>query len=97
MIIYQDIDEPLDPPRCRRLIRRILAEGSVRFSKHALEEMVNDDLSEMDIVNVLRGGFPGPGELENGSWRYCVRAQRIAVVVAFRSEASLVGVTAWRF
>jgi hypothetical protein len=97
MIIYQDIDEPLDPPNCRRLIRRILSEGSVRFSKHALEEIAKDDLAEIDIVNVLRGGFPGPGEFENGSWRYCVKAQRIAVVVAFRSEASLVVVTAWRF
>ena len=88
--------EPLDTPACRRLIRRILSQGSVRFSKHALEEIAADDLAEIDIVNVLRGGFPGPAELENGSWRYCVKAQHIAVVIAFRSPTSLV-VTAWRF
>jgi hypothetical protein len=59
--------------------------------------MEKDALSEIDITNVLRGGVVDPAEFETGSWRYRVRTQRIAVVIAFRSEESLVVVTAWRF
>jgi hypothetical protein len=91
------LDEPLEPSVARRLIRSILAVGSVRFSRHALEEMAKDALAEVDIVNVLRGGVVDPGELENGSWRYRARTQPIAVIASFRSETSLVVVTAWRF
>lgn len=91
------LDEPLDPPAARPLIRSILSDGSVSFSRHALEEIENDALSEVDVTNVLRGGTVDPAEFENGSWRYRVRTQRIGVVIAFRSETSLVVVTAWRF
>ena len=34
--------------------------------------------------------------LENGTWRYRVRGGRITIVVAFRSEDTLVVITAWR-
>jgi hypothetical protein len=37
-----------------------------------------------------------PGEIERGTWRYRVRERDVCVVVAFRSEARLVIVTAWR-
>ena len=88
---------PLDPPAARELIRSILSNGSVNFSRHALQEMAKDLLAEVDIINVLRGGVVDQGEFENGSWRYSVRTQRINVVIAFRSEVCLVVVTAWRF
>lgn len=91
------MDEPFDEMQCRQLIRRILKDGSLGFSTHAHEEMEKDGLAEIDVVNVLRGSFPGPGEFENGSWRYRVQTRQIAVVVAFRSETYLRVVTAWRF
>ena len=91
------MDEPLEAHPCRRLIREILENGGVIFSAHALEEMAKDDLSEIDIVNVLRGAMPSPGEYENGSWRYRVATPTMAIIVAFRSEEKLVVVTAWRF
>ena len=90
------MDEPLDRPRAKELIRGILATGETRFSKHALEEMAKDNLTTVDCVNVLRGGVVVPGEFEKGSWRYRVRTARMTVVVAFRSEHRLVVVTAWR-
>jgi len=65
-------------------------------SRHALVEMEKDDLTLVDCVNVLRGGFPDPAEWENGSWRYRVRTPRMCVVIAFRSEQELVIVTTWR-
>lgn len=58
--------------------------------------MAERDLSEIDVKNVLRGGVVDPGEYENCRWTYQIRTQRMAVVVAFRSETELVVVTAWR-
>ena len=89
-------NEPLDPPKAKDLIRAILESGEVRASNHALDEMAKDDLTMVDCVNILRGGWVEPAEFEKGTWRYRVRTQRICVVVAFRSEAKLVIVTAWR-
>jgi hypothetical protein len=88
--------EPLSPPAARALIRQVVEHGSVRFSGHARQEMAADTLVEDDVVAVLRGGIVEPAELERGTWRYRIRAGRIYVVVAFRSEVLLVVVTAWR-
>jgi hypothetical protein len=88
--------EPLSPPAARKLIRAILAEGTVNFSVHGRKEMADDHLTEIDVVNVLRGGVVEPAEWEQGSWRYRVRTARMVVVIAFRSETMLVAVTAWR-
>lgn len=91
------LEEPFSPAKARWLIREIIENGSLSFSRHAEEEMVKDELTMVDTTNVLRGGVVDPGEFENGSWRYRVRTARIAVIVAFRSEAELRVVTAWRF
>jgi len=90
------LKEPLEPNRARRLIRDILAKGSVSFSGHSEKAPADDDLSTVDAVNVLRGGAVEPAEFENGSWRYRVRTRRMAVVIVFRSESEIAVVTAWR-
>lgn len=87
---------PFTPVAARSLIRRILEEGRVVFSKHARQEMQNDELTAVDINNVLRAGIIDEPEYENGSWRYKVWTLRITVVVALRSQAELVVVTTWR-
>ena len=73
-----------------------MATGRVVFSRHALEEMAKDRLSDGDVAAVLRGGVVEPAELERGSWRYRMRAGPVYVVVTFRSETEIVVVTAWR-
>jgi hypothetical protein len=88
--------ESLSVPDARRLIREVLRSGSVALSRHAEAEVAKDNLTMVDVTNVLRGGVVDPAEFENGSWRYRVRTARIAVVVAFRSETELRVVTAWR-
>jgi hypothetical protein len=88
--------EPLAPPAARKLVQQIVAVGRVVFSRHALDEMANDRLSDGDAAAVLRGGIVEPAELERGSWRYRMRAGRVYVVVTFRSETELVVVTVWR-
>ena len=89
--------EPFDSAKTRELIRSILEDGVLVFSKHAHEEMEKDDLLDVDARNVLRGGVVRFPEMVKGTWRYRVETRRIAVVVAFRSETELVVVTAWRF
>lgn len=88
--------EPLFPPAARKLIQQVVAAGGVRFSDHARSEMAADGLEPDDVTNVLRGGIVEPAEIERGTWRYRVRAGRVFVVVAFRSEVLIVVVTAWR-
>jgi len=89
-------DEPFTPQRAKELIRQILTDGTVSFTKHAREEMAKDNLTTVDCVNVLRGGIVEPPELRDGTWRYHVRTARICIVIAFRSETHLVVITAWR-
>ena len=90
------LQEPLANDAAKKLIVSILKTGTVSFSSHALEEMAKDDLTTVDVTNVLRGGFVEFSELERGSWRYRVRTSRMTVVVAFRSEKMMSVVTAWR-
>lgn len=90
------LTEPLAPADARALLRRILEEGSVRFSSHALEEMAKDGIGEEDVRHVLAAGAVAPGEWENGSWRYRVTVRDVTAVATFRSELLAVVVTAWR-
>ncbi len=90
------MNEPLDPPFAKALIRKIETDGEVVFSRHVEKQMIARDISIPDVLNVLRAGSVDPAELQNGSWRYPVRTARFQVVVAFRSERELVVVTAWR-
>ena len=100
---------PLRETDARRLLRRLLEEGILVVSPHARVEMKKDILTDVDVVNVLRGGVVQPAEWENGSWRYRVLTQRMAAVAAFEpdteslpaddddlSEMELIVVTAWR-
>ncbi len=91
-----DFGQPLDQVAARGLIQGIVDDGSVAYSKHALEEMQKDRLTTVDVVNVLRGGVVAPAEHENGSWRYRVWTQKMCVVVVIRSESELKVVTAWK-
>jgi hypothetical protein len=88
--------EPLGTREVRRLVARVLTDGTVSFTGHAMDELGKDGLTTADAVAVLRKGIVGPGEWENGSWRYRIRTGVATVVVAFRSETRLVVVTAWR-
>jgi hypothetical protein len=91
-----DPDQPLREVAARKLLSRILVDGTVVFSAHALEELENDDMSEQDAFNVLRAGQLDPAEFEKGSWRYRVHTQRFCVVTCFDSETLVVVITAWR-
>lgn len=85
----------------RKLITQIVggSQAQVRFSRHALEEMEKDELTTVDIWNVLKSSSSkifGEGELVNGTYRYRLETKKIMVVVSFDTPKSLVVVTAWR-
>ena len=46
-----DISEQLSGNQARRLATKILGKGSTVFTRHARQEMENDDLLETDVVN----------------------------------------------
>ena len=93
------LQEPLSPTVAKALIRQILENGDVVYTRHALEEMAKDPLgaiSKIDVVNVLRGGVVGAAEMRIGTYRYPVSTRRFCVVVAFRASTVVVIVTSWR-
>jgi len=103
---------PLKATDARKLVRRLLDEGKFvppGARSHARKEMEKDGLTDVDAVNVLRGGVVKEGEFENGSWRHRVETQKMVFVVAFDPELEvmpaaddsvedleLVVVTGWR-
>ncbi|MBZ4419819.1 DUF4258 domain-containing protein [Myxococcus sp. RHSTA-1-4] len=92
-----DASKPLPQNVARKLISTILTNGRVGYSRHAREEMEKDDLTEVDVTNVLRGGrIFEPAEMGQASWTYRVHTPRQCVVVTFRNDTELVVVTAWR-
>ncbi|REG31164.1 uncharacterized protein DUF4258 [Archangium gephyra] len=93
----QDPSKPLDANAARKRISLLLRSGQLTYTRHSREEMEKDDLTEVDVTNVLRGGhITEPAENEKGTWRYRVHTNTIWVVVAFRGETELVVVTVWR-
>ena len=95
----EELPEPLSTQDAKALMRRILSEGEVRFSVHALEQMAEDGfgpVSKIDAINVIRGGVVDSVDFEKNTWRYRVSTARISVVVAFRGMSTLAVVTVWR-
>ncbi len=46
--------------------------------------MANDEMTEQDVINVLRAGqIYEPGEFVRGSWRYGCQTTKFCVVVTF--------------
>ena len=86
----------VDAAKARKLLRQILVSGTLTFSGHAKKEMVKDNLTMQDVVNVLRAGVVEPSEFEQGSWRHRVKTNAICVVVVLVSEREAVVVTIWR-
>ena len=96
------LEEPLAVSDIKPRARHCLTEGTTEFTNHARDEMRKDDLSDVDVVNVIRAGVAHPGEYRRDgprqipSWRYRICTNRICVVVAFESADEMVVVTAWR-
>jgi len=91
------VNEPLSQEAAKRLVREVVATGTVTFTRHARDEMRKDSMSETDVINILRGGVCRPAEWEKGAWRYRFETMKFAVVMELASDTELVVITAWRF
>lgn len=89
--------EPLKAREAKEVITAILSGGFVVPPKgHALREMEKDNLSMVDVTNILRAGVVSEAEWENGCWRHHIETPRMCVIVGFRSRTELYIATAWR-
>ena len=78
--------EWLNSHDARRLIRAILAEGTVRHSGHAKKRMKERKITAGEVLNTLKRGSIGNPELIDGTWRYPVDSYELCVTVALLSE-----------
>jgi hypothetical protein len=91
----------IDKNQARKLVSQIVKSSvsSLVFSRHALNELENDDLSTADAMNVLKSPdakILSDGELSNGTYRYRVETAYIMVVIAFSEDGKkIIIVTAW--
>jgi len=94
-----DVTSRLSNTRARKLLAEIfnVNPNFISYTKHAFEQMSEDDLKTGDILNVLKAGkiYNDP-EFENGSYRYRVETRNIVVVIAFRKRNYVVVITTWR-
>lgn len=86
----------LKPDEARALFRRIVKDGDIEFTGHALVELENDNLHTTDCMNVLRGGEVVGTELRHGKIRYRVATKQMTAIVIVVSDAELCVITAWR-
>ena len=90
------LGEPFQPHTAAWLIRKIVASGTIQWSKHARKRLMERGLNEDVCEDVLRVGGVANPRLEGGTWRYRVHHGGTTVVVALRDEETLTVVTAWR-
>lgn len=100
---------PLDFKACklnkneaRKQVTKVVTTHPERvfFTRHAREELENDDLTTVDAWNVLKSPdskILGEGEFKDGSFRYRLETANILVVIAFQEDGlGLSVITAWR-
>jgi hypothetical protein len=89
--------EPYGRNEALKLVREICQHGKLSITAHARAEMAKDDMTSVDVMNILRcGKIADEPELEKGTYRYRIQTPKMMVVVALRSTTELVLVTAWR-
>lgn len=85
----------------RKLVSRIMTakQYNVVFSGHARGELLKDNLTTGDAINILKSPDAKirlEGEIEKGTCRYRLETEKICLVVAFESATKLIVVTGWR-
>jgi len=78
------------------LLRRIVHEGAVTWSRSALDHAAAERMTTLECARALLGGVCDPPMFESGQWRYRIHHSRLCVVVVFRSDVEAVVVDTWR-
>jgi hypothetical protein len=90
-------DAPLAKDRAKAKLNRCLDEGTVIYSRHFRDELVNDDLTTEDTLAVCRSGaivMAPEKDIKTGQWKYRIEGitadrRQIAVVFTFRPELAV--------
>ena len=56
------------------------------FTRRAKDELLENDMTSGDAVNVLRGGLISKGVLGASGWSYRARTRRMVVQFSFRGH-----------
>lgn len=95
-----DITSKLNKNQARKFLSELLRKSGVSkisLSTHCREELKNDNLTTVDLLNVLKAGFiKMDPEFENENYRYKVETDKIVVVISFVNKESIRCITAWR-
>ena len=80
----------LNKEQARKLLAKIMSDGGhISFTKHARDELKNDQLTTVDAVNVLASTdsrISDEPEFKNDIWRYRVKTNKICVVISFYED-----------
>ena len=90
-------DEPLSKDRAKARLNSCVEEGSIIYTRHFREELINDGLTREDILVVVRSGaviMEPERDIKTGQWKYriegtTVERRQIAVVFAFLTQAAV--------
>lgn len=93
--------EPLNHHDVRELIRQILSSPDRiwRTTGHAEGRMDEHNMTEVDAVNVARGGMTLEDKtvFKDGTWRYQIYTPAMSIVIAFEDDfQTIVLITCWR-
>ena len=84
------------PDIATEVVRRVVRDGTVAWSRCAMDHAEAAGLTTADCVQALLGGVSDPAVLKDGQWRYRVHSRRICVVLVFRSDVEFVVVDVWK-
>jgi hypothetical protein len=81
------MEESIDPKAARTYIRAILdGRGMTVFTKRVKKDLVENAMTSLDAVNVLRGGKISPLAPSPSGWRYQAATLRMTVEFSFRGQ-----------
>jgi len=81
------MEEPFDHAMARGFILAILdGPGMTVFTRRAKAELVDNGMTSVDAVNVLRGGRVAKGAKAASGWTYRAETSRMSVEFSFRGQ-----------
>jgi hypothetical protein len=88
------MDRSLSRDEAKARLNRCIEDGTVIYSRHFRDELMNDGLTISDVLTVCRGGaviMAPEKDIKTGDWKYRIEGLtsdqcRVAVVFAFRPE-----------
>src|SRR5689334_23335824 len=86
----------ISPDEATDLLRRIVQDGTVAWSRHALGRAGAGGITTVECVRAMLDGVSDPPHWQHRRWRYRIHIDSICVVVVFRSPGEAVVVDAWR-